>query len=96
MKIGSCDVCPAKDEIILDLRKLLEETTKSLLAMTDARAYALRYPPERPTREQAGPVKPPNTPDRARLRKYKPEMTPEQVEALFDDQARLERQLGQS
>ena len=95
MRIGACEVCAAKDEIILDLRKQLEETLKSLLALADARAAAIRYPPERPPREQTAPVKPPNTPDRARLRMHVPEMRPEEVEARFDEQASLERQLGQ-
>lgn len=97
MRIGACDVCAAKDEIIADLRKQLADTTKSLLAVTDARAYALRYQAERPQREPpATPPKPPSSPDRLRAKTYTPPRSMEEIEKEFDAEHDLERRLGQA
>lgn len=95
MRIGACEVCPAKDAIIDDLRLQLAETQKSLLAMADARAYSLRYPTERQASAPSTPPAPARTPARVRAEQYRPEMTPEAVEASFDEQAALERKLAQ-
>lgn len=94
--IGSCGACPAKDQIIEDLRHQLEETQKTLLALADARAYQLRHPAERAAAPPAEPAKPMMTPARSRQTVYQPregEMTPEQVEQLFRAEEDLQRRI---
>lgn len=113
--IGSCGACPAKDQTIELLKETIEdlraqnlELRKTNLALTDARAYAQRFPTVHATTAATEPAKPPMTGGRARamtpeqLARFRalgaPEnvpMTPEQVERIFEAEQNVERQLQQ-
>jgi hypothetical protein len=93
MKLFPCPFCAAKDETIARLDKRVEDLEKTLLAMMDPRAYALRYP-KRPRIE----IPPGNEPapdlrafglaTPAQLRAqppYESPLTQEQLEAAFEE-----------
>jgi len=78
------------------LREQVQELTKSLLALADARAYAIRYPRGAPPREaptdaQGNPLRnTPSSPADLRRQRFtipgvtdKTQLTPEELEATF-------------
>lgn len=113
--IGSCGACPAKDqtidllkETVEDLRAQNAELRKTNLALTDARAYAQRFPTVHAAAPATEPAKPAMTAGRSRA--LTPEqldrmraigapenliMSPDQVERLFEVEQDLERRTQQ-
>lgn len=93
MQIGSCGNCPTKDQIIADLRQQVADRDKTLLAMYDARAYALRHPAEKPAAPAGPPLPPPRSPGRLSADVLLKENPLASIEALFDEQEAVERRI---
>ncbi len=83
---AACPLCIAKDETIARLDKRVEELEKTLLAMVDPRAYALRHPkahvPHVPGPPVAGGLL---SPAQMREMVYQPTLTAEQIEREFEE-----------
>lgn len=83
---GSCAGCIAKDETIARLDKRVEDLEKTLLAMVDPRAYALRYPKAQTPRVPGPPVMGGLlSPGQLREQVYEPVMSTEQIEREFEE-----------
>ena len=89
MKLFPCPGCAAKDEIVARLDKRVEDLEKTLLAMVDPRAYALRYPKRRPEPLPPGNEPAPQfviTPQGLRAQPpYESPFSQAQVEAEFEE-----------
>ena len=94
MKFLSCPGCAAKDGVISRLDKRVEDLEQTLLALVDARAYALRYPREKAARPAAARAAAQEalpfpygvaTPAQVRAQVYEAPLSQEQIEAEFEE-----------
>jgi len=91
-----CDGCKVRDETIAQLRQQLDDFQRTILALADAKAYAVKYPRgnadrQAPLDADGNPIRlGPQSPAELRRQRFKgpiETLTPEEIERSFAAEA---------